>query len=68
MATVLAELPPPPVVREQLAEHIREGRILRRLLRLCVAVAEHQQKRHQGGGRPMPTRGISTSDRSAAER
>ncbi len=37
-------IPPPPVVREKLARHIAEGRLLRDLLRLSVRAAEHQHQ------------------------
>lgn len=40
-------IPPPPVVRERLAQHIREGRLLRALLRLSVRAAE---ERHRQAG------------------
>jgi len=48
MSTPEEIIPPPPVVREKLARHIREGRLLRSLLRLSVRAAEerHRQKPH----------------------
>lgn len=54
-------VPPPPVVRERLARHVREARLLRALLRLAERAAEERQRqaapkpRHEaaeeGGGR-----------------
>ncbi len=50
-------IPPPPIVRERLATHIRHGRLLRALLRLSVRAAEerHREKpedaRHEAAGR-----------------
>jgi hypothetical protein len=44
-------IPPPPIVRERLATHIREGRILRSLLRLSVRAAE---ERHRQAQEPQP--------------
>ena len=37
-------IPPPPVLREKLAQHVREGRTLRALLRLSVRAAEASQR------------------------
>jgi hypothetical protein len=37
-------IPPPPVVRERLAIHIREGRLLRSLLRVSIRAAEERQR------------------------
>jgi hypothetical protein len=37
-------IPPPPIVRERLATHIREGRLLRSLLRLSVRAAEERHR------------------------
>ena len=51
-------IPPPPVVRERLATHIREGRLLRSLLRLSVRAAE-ERHRQQGAAAPQ------TADRQA---
>jgi hypothetical protein len=42
-------IPPPPVVRERLARHIEEGRLLRSLLRLSIRAAE---VRHAQAGAP----------------
>lgn len=36
-------IPPPPVLREKLAQHIREGRTLRALLRISECAAEERQ-------------------------
>ena len=44
-------IPPPPIVRENLARHIREGRLLRALLRLSVRAAE---ERHRQPKTPQP--------------
>jgi hypothetical protein len=33
-------IPPPPVVRKMLAQHLREGRLLRALLRLSIRADE----------------------------
>lgn len=45
-------VPPPPVVRQQLASNLEEARLLRRLLRLSVQFAE---RRH----RPRPDVGAA---------
>jgi hypothetical protein len=45
-------IPPPPIVRERLATHIREGRILRALLRLSVRAAEERHR--QAAPAPQP--------------
>jgi hypothetical protein len=37
-------IPPPPIVRERLATHIREGRILRALLRVSLRAAEERHR------------------------
>lgn len=37
-------IPPPPIVRERLATHIRHGRLLRALLRLSVRAAEERHR------------------------
>jgi len=40
-------IPPPPVVRQKLARHIREVRLLRALLRVSIRDAEeHQRETH----------------------
>ena len=46
--TPTALIPPPPIVRARLAEHIAEGRLLRSLLRLSIRAAE---ERHRAGPR-----------------
>jgi hypothetical protein len=46
-------IPPPPVVRAKLAENVREGRLLRSLLKVAVKAAEG---RHQAA-REWPTPG-----------
>jgi hypothetical protein len=45
MSTHKDLIPPPPVLREKLAQHAREGRLLRALLRLSESAAElrHRQ-------------------------
>ena len=40
-------IPPPPVVRDRLARNIREGRLLRRLLRLSREPPERHLKAGQ---------------------
>jgi hypothetical protein len=40
-----ALVPPPPVVRERLAENLEEARLLRRLLRLSERFAERRHRR-----------------------
>jgi hypothetical protein len=40
-------IPPPPLVRERLARHIREGRLIRALLRLSVRAAEERHRQRQ---------------------
>jgi hypothetical protein len=45
-------IPPPPVVRERLAIHIREGRLLRALLRVSIRAAEERQR--QTAAAPAP--------------
>jgi hypothetical protein len=37
-------IPPPPVVRERRARHIREGRLLRSLYRLSIRAAEERHR------------------------
>jgi hypothetical protein len=44
MNTPIELIPPPPIVRERLARHIREGRLLRSLLRLSVRAAEERHR------------------------
>ena len=44
MSSEQALIPPPPVVRARLAEHNREGRLLRALYRLSVRAAQEQQQ------------------------
>jgi hypothetical protein len=51
MNTPVELIPPPPVVRETLARHIRQGRLLRALLRLSVRAAE---ERRSQPGKPQP--------------
>jgi hypothetical protein len=51
MATRNELIPPPPIVREELAAHLRKGRILRSLLRLSVRAAE---ERHRQAQEPQP--------------
>jgi len=41
-ATLL--IPPPPAVREKLAQNIREGRLLRQLLGLSIRAAEERHR------------------------
>ncbi|CAN5898901.1 hypothetical protein BH23PLA1_BH23PLA1_27110 [soil metagenome] len=48
-------IPPPPLVRERLAQHIREGRILRALLRLSVRAAEERHRQAAHEPRPEPS-------------
>jgi hypothetical protein len=45
-------IPPPPVVRERLATHIREGRLLRAILRVSIRAAE--ERRRQKSAVPTP--------------
>jgi hypothetical protein len=54
-------IPPPPVVREKLARHIREGRLLRSLLRLSVRAAEerHRQAPHDRQSEATASREVS---------
>lgn len=40
-------IPPPKVVRERLAEHIRQQKLLTRLLRLSIKAAEEKQAQAQ---------------------
>ena len=42
-----ALIPPPPVVREKLAKHIREGRLLRALLRLSIRASQERFRNAQ---------------------
>ncbi len=37
-------IPPPPVVRDRLARHYREGRILQSLLKLSIRAAEERHR------------------------
>lgn len=52
-------IPPPPIVRERLAQHLREGRLLRSLLRLSIRAAEERHRqaahepRHEASGREV---------------
>jgi hypothetical protein len=48
MSETQALIPPPPVVRERLARHIREGKLLRALYRLSVRAAEERHHDAQG--------------------
>ena len=45
MSTLDEIMPRPPIVRETLARHIRQGRLLRSLLRLSIRAAEERQLR-----------------------
>jgi len=45
-------IPPPPVVRDRLARNIREGRLLRALLRLSVRAAEERISARDRDRRP----------------
>jgi len=45
-------IPPPPVVRERLAIHVREARMLRALLRLSVR-AEDARNQHEARCREL---------------
>jgi hypothetical protein len=47
-------IPRPPVVRERLAESLREARLLRRLLRLSetAAIERYRQSDHQPDAAP----------------
>jgi hypothetical protein len=40
-------IPPPPILRERIAKHVREGRMLRSLLRLSVRAAEEQSRQSE---------------------
>jgi hypothetical protein len=48
-------IPPPPVVREKLARHIREGRLLRALYRLSLRAAEERHSQNAGHEGPEPS-------------
>jgi hypothetical protein len=54
-AATQALIPPPPVVRAKLAENVREGRLLRSLLKVAILAAEgrHQTAREW----PTPDQG-----------
>jgi hypothetical protein len=41
-------IPSPPVVRDRLARNIREGRLLRALLRLSIRAAEERHRSQAG--------------------
>jgi hypothetical protein len=47
-------IPPPPVVRERLASNVREGRLLRSLLRLSLRAAEERRQAEQRGSGRAP--------------
>lgn len=54
-------IPVPPVVRKMLAEHLREGRLLRSLLRLSVRADEERYRRRQEGqAEPATRQGVAT--------
>ncbi|MDB5349202.1 MAG: hypothetical protein JWN86_449 [Planctomycetota bacterium] len=38
-------IPPPPVVRDRLSRHIREGRLLRALYRLSLRASEERRRK-----------------------
>jgi hypothetical protein len=48
-------IPSPPVIRERLANHVREARFLRALLRLSVR-AEDARSLYEARGRGLPGR------------
>jgi hypothetical protein len=48
-------IPAPPIVRERLARHIRQGRLLRALLRLSVRAAEERHREKSSQGLPRNT-------------
>ncbi len=45
MQTFPELIPPPPLVRQRIADHIREGRLLRALLRVSVQAAEERHRK-----------------------
>lgn len=53
MSQIEKLIPPPPVVRERLAEHIREGRIIRALLKLSIREAEERHERERRAVAPQ---------------
>jgi hypothetical protein len=55
-----ALVPPPPVVRERLAESLEEARLLRRLLRLSKRFAERRHRR-----RPQTGATLDSGERKA---
>jgi hypothetical protein len=44
MQTFPELIPPPPIVRQRLADHIREGRLLRALLKVSIQAAEDRHR------------------------
>jgi hypothetical protein len=54
-------IPPPPVIREQLARHAREGRLLRALYKLSVraAIERHEQSAGRQADQSPATQGAS---------
>ena len=47
-------IPPPPVVRQELAASLRQTNLLRRLLRLSVRAAEERQRQTPDPAAPQP--------------
>jgi hypothetical protein len=45
MQTFPELIPPPPIVRQRLADHIREGRLLRALLKVSIQAAEERHRK-----------------------
>ncbi len=50
MSQTQSLIPSPPVVRERLAQHIREGRLLRALYRLSIRAANEQTPKTSESG------------------
>jgi hypothetical protein len=45
-------IPEPPILREKLAQHVQDGRMLRALLKLSLRRAQEQQRRQSQDRQP----------------
>jgi hypothetical protein len=52
-------IPPPPLLRERLAKNIREGRLLRALLRLSIRACQEKDRDNQERSAPRSERGTA---------
>ncbi len=58
MQTFPELIPPPPVVRQRIADHIREGRLLRAQLRVSIQAAEERHRQPNPDSRLQPAAAV----------